>query len=241
MNILVNGSSVSRGNESWPYYLQDRIGADCNIVNLAQAGSGNTYIHESTVEEISQRPYDLVLIQWTYANRVDFRVKDIKQFRDTTYTTDYQSRQNDWPSKVVWPVNDQEYVQKNWIFGCGYLNEPGDNSLSRAVRGYYEATDADEHIFSKLIKIISLQNTLKIQNIPYVFVPYRPITQLARFKNLTDMIDMSNVFDVSLYKLSTDYDKTFDATQHPLPNIQKQYADSLYQHLLDKGLIRGNS
>lgn len=237
MNILVNGSSVSRGNESWPYYLQEKIGKECNIVNLAQAGSGNPYIHDSTIDEISRRPYDLVLIQWTYANRFDMRVKDITKFQDTSYTSDYQSRQNDWPGKVIWPVNDQDYVQKNWIFGCGFLNEPGDDNLSRVVRGFYDVTDVDEHVFSKLIKIISLQNTLKVKNIPYVFVPYRPITQLARFKNLTDMIDMSNVFDVSLYKLSTDDDKTFDATKHPLPSIQQAYADHLYKYLIDRKLI----
>ena len=237
MNILVNGSSVSRGNDSWPYYLQEKIGKDCNIVNLAQAGSGNAYIHESTVEEISQRKYDLVLIQWSYANRLDIRVKDITKFQDTTYTSDYQSQQNDWPSKVVWPVNDQDYVQKNWIFGCGYINEPGTESLKKVLKGYYDVTDVEEHVFSKLIKIISLQNTLKAQNIPYLFVPYRPITQLARFKHLTDMIDESRVFDVSLYKLSTDNDKTFDATQHPLPGIQQVYAEQLYQELLLRKLI----
>lgn len=237
MNVLVNGSSVSRGNESWPYYLQEKIGSHCNIVNLAQAGSGNTYIHEATVEEISRRKYDLALIQWSYANRIDFRVKDIAQFSDTTYTTEYQSRQNDWPSKVVWPVNDQDYVQKNWIFGCGYINEPETKSLGRVLKGYYEVTDVEEHVFSKLIKIISLQNTFKAQGIPYLFVPYRPITQLSRFNHLNDMIDQSNIFDVSLYKLSTDHDTTFDATQHPLPHIHKDYAEHLYQELLKRKLV----
>lgn len=237
MNILVNGSSVSRGNDSWPYYLQEKIGADCNLVNLAQAGSGNAYIHESTVEEISQRKYDLVLIQWTYANRLDFRVKDINRFCDTTYTSDYQSRQNDWPTKIVWPVNDQVYVQKNWIFGCGYINEPETKSLEQVLKGYYDVTSTDEHVFSKLIKVISLQNTLKAQNIPYLFVPYRSLTQLPRFKNLTDMIDMSNVFDISLYKLSTEHDNTFDATQHPLPGVQQLYAEHLHQELSKRKVI----
>lgn len=237
MNILVNGSSVSRGQDSWPYYLQEKIGSGCNIVNLAQAGSGNAYIHESTVEEISQRPYDLVLIQWSYANRIDIRVNDITKFQDTTYTTEYQSQQNDWPNKVVWPVNDQDYVQKNWIFGCGYINEPNTKSLGNVLKGIYSVVDTEEHVFSKLIKIISLQNTLKAQNIPYLFVPYRPITQLSRFEHLNNMIDMSQVFDVSLYKLSTDNDKTFDATQHPLPEIQQIYADQLYTELCNRKLI----
>lgn len=237
MNILVNGTSISRGNESWPYYLQELIGKHCNIVNLAQAGSGNTYIHESTVEEISQRSYDLVLIQWTYANRIDFRVKDIDKFQDTTYTSDYQSQQNDWPGKIIHPINDQDYVQKNWIFGCGYINEQKNDSLGRVVKEYYAVTDVNEYVFSKLIKIISLQNTFKIQRIPYLFVPYRPLTQLARFENLNKMIDTSNVFDTSLYKLSTDHDKSFNSTEHPLLIIHKQYAQCLHDELIKRNLI----
>jgi hypothetical protein len=237
MNILVNGTSISRGNKSWPYYLQEKIGPHCNIVNLAQAGSGNTYIHESTVEEISQRKYDLVLIQWTYANRIDFRVKDINNFRDTTYTSDYQSQQNDWPNKIIYPINDQDYVQKNWIFGCGYINEQKNDSLGKVVKEYYAVTDVNEYVFSKLIKIISLQNTLKAQNIPYLFVPYRPITQLPRFENLNNMIDQSNIFNTSLYKLSTDHNAFFNSTDHPLPLIHESYAEHLYQELLTRELI----
>ena len=127
MRILVNGTSISRGPETWPYYIEEKLGTQ--IVNLAQAGSGNTYLHESTVSELGERPYDLVIIQWAYVNRLDFRVHDIAKFRDSTYTSEFQAKQNDWKGKVIIPVNDQDYVQKNWIFGCGYINEQLDLSL----------------------------------------------------------------------------------------------------------------
>ena len=71
-NLLVNGCSFSRGPNSWPYFL-----SNVNLVNLAQAGAGNTYIHETTIAELSQRKYDLVIVMWTGIPRIDFKVNDI--------------------------------------------------------------------------------------------------------------------------------------------------------------------
>jgi hypothetical protein len=71
MVVLANGCSFSRGPGSWPYALQSIY--NFNLVNLAQSGAGNTYIFESTVLEISQRVYDLVLIMWSDPNRIDYR------------------------------------------------------------------------------------------------------------------------------------------------------------------------
>ena len=62
MKILVNGGSISRGPGSWPYCIESELNA--KLVNLSQSGSGNTYIHETTIAELAQRNYDLVLIQW---------------------------------------------------------------------------------------------------------------------------------------------------------------------------------
>ena len=50
MNILVNGGSLSRGPTSWPYVIQKHFNS--NLVNLAQAGNGNTYTHETTISEL---------------------------------------------------------------------------------------------------------------------------------------------------------------------------------------------
>lgn len=238
MNVLVNGTSISRGLGAWPYYLQEKIGPQCNIVNLAQAGSGNTYIHESTIEEISKRSYDLVLVQWTYANRIDFRVSDISKFQDTTYTSEYQTQQNDWPGKIIHPINDQDYVQKNWAFGCGYINEPdrGD-SIERLFKGYYEESGASEHMFSSLIKMISLQNTLKQLCIPYVFIEYRAMAQFNRFNNLYDLIDWSHFYsDTYLFNIAEDAG-ALDDTLHPSAECQQIYANHLYNELIKKGLV----
>jgi hypothetical protein len=239
MNILVNGTSISRGNKSWPYYLQEKINTACNIVNLAQAGSGNTYIHESTVAELSERQYDLVLVQWTYADRFDFRTKNIEQFSDSEYTSFYQSQQNDWPDKIIHPVNDQDYVQKDWVFGCGYINERRDDSVGRVLKEYYQVTGPSEHMSATLIKIISLQDTLKTLNIPYVFIEYRPMTRFDRFENLYKLIDWSQFYTgKDLFTMAKE-SNALDSTLHPSIECQQGYASNMHNFLIKKGFING--
>lgn len=236
MNILVNGSSICRGSGSWPYVLQSKI-PECNLVNLAQAGAGNTYIHEATLSEISLRPYDLVIVMWSYADRFDFRARDISRFADTEYTSDYQSRQNDWPEKNVYPVNDQDYVQKNWVFGCGYINQRKNDSVGRVLKEYYKETGPSEHMFSTLIKIISFQNTLKQLGVPYVFLNYRPLTRFERFENLYKLINWSCFYDRHIFTIAKQGER-FDDTLHPLPECHVEYGECLAQYLLENGYVK---
>jgi hypothetical protein len=235
MNVLVNGTSISRGEQSWPYYLQSHF--DYSLVNLAQAGSGNTYIHEATVAELSERPYDLVIIQWTYTDRFDFRVKDINKFYDSTYTSDYQCQQNDWPSKQIHPVNDQDYVQRDWIFGCGYINERIDNSIGQVFKGLHKHIGANEYMFSTLVKIISLQNTLKALSVPYLFMEYRPMIQLSRFDQLYKLIDWNNFYSGKhLFTIAKEHG-ALDDTLHPSAECQEIYASDLYNDLVKRKFI----
>jgi hypothetical protein len=234
MNVLINGTSISRGEKSRPYYLKNCVKHKFDMINLAQAGAGNTYIHESIVEEIAQRSYDLVLIQWTYVDRLDIRVKDIGKFSDSEYTTQYQSAQNDWPHKVIYPVNDQDYVQKDWVFGCGYINQRRNDSVGRVFKEYYAVTGFNEHMAASLIKIISLQNTLKTLGIPYLFLEYRPMARFDRFKKLYDLIDWSQFYNgQDLYTIASQRN-ALDDTLHPSTECHEIYASNLYQDLVNR-------
>lgn len=237
MNILVNGSSLSQGQSTWPYALMKKLNPDHNLVNLACAGSGNTYLFESTMAEISLRPYDLVIMQWSYVNRLDIRVHDISKFDDSEYTSDAQIKFNDFPEKKIWPVNDTKYIQNNWVFGCGYVNTPNVPSLNKLFGEYYKHTTDDEYIPSSLIKMISLQNTLKVMGIPYLFTTYRPLKQFPRFANFYDQLNLSNFYDGEhLFTTATNND-ALDDTDHPLPFVHEIYAENIYQDLLKRKLI----
>jgi len=229
MNILVNGASISRGPDSWPYFLKELLG--CELVNLAMAGCGNTYIHETTISEISQRKYDLVLVMWAECGRMDFRVDDIAKFSDSHHTSIYQSAQNDWPSKIVRPIDDQDYVEKNWIFSLGSMRGHED-SVSEIFRPCHAITGHKEILKSEYIRMISLQSVLKEKKIPYLFMHWRPIKKFSRFEHLYNLLDWNNVYqDDSLEQIAERNNWTLEDGKHPTSDGHKYYANLLYQRI----------
>lgn len=229
MKLLVNGASISRGPDSWPYHLQTLL--DCELVNLAQAGCGNTYIHETTVGEIARRHYDLVLIMWAECGRMDFRVDDISKFADSKNTSLYQSQQNDWPSKIVEPVNDQDYVEKNWIFSLGAMRGQYD-SVSRVFLPCHAVTGYKQVLESEYIRMISLQSILQAQGIPYLFMHWRPIKTFKRFQHLNALVDWSKVYqDDCLESISKRHEWLAQDGIHPDLRAHHHYAKLLYDRI----------
>jgi len=190
--VLVNGCSFSRGPNSWPYFLQQQLGFD--LVNLAQAGAGNTYIHHSTLSELAVRKYNYVLIMWSGLNRIDVQVEDIEQFGQSPGTSKYQSSQNDWPEKIVVPINDQDYVEKNWVFSGGFIN--GDTTIKKTglFNGLYQYCGPKQFLSTSLIHMISLQSFLKQQDIPYVFMFYNDYIDLLKTDSKYALLDQKNLF-----------------------------------------------
>lgn len=164
MNILVNGCSFSRGPISWPYFL------NCtNLVNLACAGAGNNYICDSTLRELHQRSYDHVIIMWSGLERFDIQCC----FSDTAYASGYQSLQNDWPEKITEPINDQDYVEKDWLFGCGHINGERNLLSSKIFTGIYKYSTKHQLQQNSFARMISLQSYLKCNGIAYTFSFYQ--------------------------------------------------------------------
>lgn len=235
-NILVNGCSFSRGPNSWPYYIESNL--DRLIVNLAQSGAGNDYIARSTIDETIMRSYDLVIVMWSGLERIDIRVDDIDQFSDTPYTSRYQSTQNDWPQKTVLPVNDQDYVQKDWVFGCGFLNN---DPLLRKIKlfdGLYSHQDFKQHCDRSLYNILSLQNWLNAQQIPWIFSFYKNYVKDLEGSHLWKYLDKDNIFiENNLFDIAVRLD-CFDADGlHPGPRAHEVWANLLWNHLVETGKL----
>lgn len=228
MNILVNGASVSRGPGSWPYLVAEHFNS--NIVNLSQAGAGNTYIHEATVSELAQRSYDLVLVQWTTFQRFDYKVKDISKFNDTIYTSKYQSEHSDWAGKVIFPINDQDYVEKDWVFGCGHaVNSDSSPNLIKAFEDFYQFTSPAEQTYHTIMKMVSLQSFLKANNIPYIFCFGRPFKWLLRYEHLNKLLDHNNIYSEEyVIDIATNHN-LWDANDplHPSAEAYKMFADAI--------------
>jgi hypothetical protein len=225
MNILVNGSSFSRGEHGWPNRLQQQLG--CGLVNLSVAGCGNSYIHETTINELAQRRYDKVIIMWTPFDRIDYKVNNVELFAGTTYNSTYQSRQNDWPAKILHPVNDQDYVEKDWIFGCGYINGEQDPALREAFHGYYKYTDRWTQIYSNLMRIISLQGFLKSIDQPYLFTFARQFREFPRYEHLYNLLDWENIYEIDLQAIAREHNWFDPDGIHPGPEAHNQYANAI--------------
>lgn len=235
MNILTNGSSLARGPGSWPYLLQEHYNAD--LVNLSQAGAGNTYIHETTIAELAQRSYDLVAIMWADKRRLDIKVKNIDYFHDTIYTSKFQKAMNDWPEKIVVPVNDQDYVQNNWVFGCGYMNTK-DPCLVELFHSYYQHTDNDSRYFSSIIKMISLQGVLKNLGIKYVFCGTRPLPLLKRYKHLYNLLDWNCIInDLTPHHVAHHKNSWEEDGLHPGPVAHREFADHMINQLQQRHIL----
>jgi len=212
MNLLVNGCSFSRGPTAWPYHLKG-----VNIVNLACAGAGNDYIFNSTMAELTQHPYDFVAIMWTQPSRVDFKVSDIAQFKDSPYTSAYQSTRNDWAEKVGNPINDQDYVEKDWVYGCGFLNSDPALLKTKLFDRVYYYQDDSQFNYLTLVKMIAMQNTLKQMNIPYLFMYFCDYeSKLAKIEHLYNMLDQSNVYnDENIYTITKENQWYDEDKLHP--------------------------
>jgi hypothetical protein len=222
MNILVNGCSFRRGSTAWPYHLKD-----VNVVNLACAGAGNDYIFNSTIAELSQRQYDFVVIMWTQPARVDFKVNDIEQFSNSPYTSAYQSTRNDWKEKVVYPINDQDYVEKDWVYGCGFLNRDSALLKTKLFDQVYFYQDDSQFNHMTLVKMIAMQNTLKQLGIPYLFTYFRDFADnLAKIPHLYNMLDQSRIYnDENIDNITKNNDWFDEDGLHPGVDAHRRWAE----------------
>lgn len=234
-NVLVNGCSFSRGPESWPYHLQNLY--NFTLVNLAQAGAGNTYIHESTVSELAKRKYDSVIIMWSGLSRIDLKIENISLFTDSKYTSHYQKTRNDWKGKQIFPINDQDYVEDNWIFGVGEINREKALVERKIFNDLYRYIGINQFIYHSLQKMISLQSFLKLQNIPYLFTFYQDYAHdLQLVPELYNLLDQTNIYnEQNIFDIANKYNDV-DETSHP-----KTLTHSTWARLLKEFIDAKNS
>jgi hypothetical protein len=232
-NVLVNGCSFSRGPNSWPYYLQQL--QQFNLINLAQAGAGNRYIHDSTISELSKRQYDFVFIMWSGLERIDCRVKDIDFFDKSKCTSKYQHQRNDWPEKKIHPINDQDYVEKNWVFGVGIINNDSSLISTGLFNEMYKHIGLNELTSQSIIHMVSLQSILKLLNINYVFMFYQDYQEEISKYSEYKLLDTKNIFNQqNIYTITKENNWYAEDNLHPSSQAHKIWADNLNNFLIEK-------
>jgi hypothetical protein len=232
MRILVNGASISAEKHGWPHQLQKLL--NCELTNLSVASCGYDYVHDSTVAELSQRSYDLVLVMWpAIAVRTDWKVDDVTQFGSDAWTSAYHAAGND-------------LIESDWIFGGSHIVDESQDipveqrsRLSRMFADYYSVVKPPQLIRQSLLRIITLQSVLKSMNIPYVFMNALPTKALPRFSHLYKMIDHDSFFNqdhIMPYCSRHNLLEVGDAT-HPSEAGHLAYAKLLLNHLTEKSHV----
>lgn len=200
MKLLTNGCSFTARSPylTWPYLL----GTDA-VKNLAQHAAGNKWICDSTIAELSENSYDLVLVMWSGLERLDWTVEE------TVYTqsTGFKSINN---------------------FGIHYLHNEQEQFKQASV-----ALGQRERVFNSLMQIISLQSYLQAHNINYKFMSYMNVWEDVYglgFEYLDRQIDFSQwIFADSnrngLFELSQDSKLYIADGYHPNESAHEQWAE----------------
>jgi len=153
MKILASGCSFTAGNgltENWVSHISRQ-----HIVkNLAKAGAGNQYISNSI--QIEYEPsFDIVLVMWSGLTRIDLTVNN--------FVFDMLSNSN----KAILAGN-YGYA----FVGDAYTHKHNESLLSTVGKEIFKISNEETLACNSIINMISLQNFLKVQKIPYRFMSY---------------------------------------------------------------------
>jgi hypothetical protein len=200
MKILTNGCSFTALSPypTWPYLL----GTDA-VKNLAEHAAGNQWICHSTIAELSENSYDLVLVMWSGLERSDWTVEEDVYLQSTGFKS----------------VNN---------FGIHYLHNEQDLFKQSSV-----AVGQRERVFNSLIHIISLQSYLQAHNIKYKFMSYMNVWEDVYglgLEYLDCQIDFSQwIFTDKdrngLFELSQDSKLYIADGYHPNEQAHQQWAE----------------
>ena len=145
--LLVNGCSFTAlsENPTWADYLTP------DHRNIAQHGSGNKWICESTITELLYNNYDTVLVMWSGLTRIDEVV-------DTTTWNDF------WQFKSKNNLGIQ--------YGhCGVGDCP-DSPMADITKPKIAFNDLKGLVFDSLLNIIKLQEFLRARQQKYKFMSF---------------------------------------------------------------------
>jgi hypothetical protein len=163
---------------------------------------------------------------WSGLDRIDIKIDNIKQFGDSPRTSYYQSTQNDWPGKKIFPINDQDYVEKDWLFGCSFLNRDDALIKTKLFGQFNYHQNRQQMIQGLLIKMISLQSVLKQMGIPYLFSYYMDYeTELQNCSELYAMLDKTNIYNVqNIYNIAKTHNWYDTDDSHPGIDAHQEWA-----------------
>lgn len=208
------GDELSNPYEAWPYKLASLTNSD--VVNLGESGIGNTKIIRKTIVELvrdSVEPYDLVVIGWSSAGRVEWKDNIGSEYSLWPGYSGRSSFFHDHPWRAEW---------------LNYMNQYHDPSY------LYQ---------QYLLNVLSLQSYLKVKNINYVMLnivnnEYYRISCLPELEYLATEIDKKHFLGWDQFGMAEIADGCPRGSGgHPLEQGHIKIANKIYEHIRNFGWI----
>ena len=209
--LLTVGDSFTYGDEltelhhAWPYRLADLL--DYEVVNLGESGIGNTKIMRNAVVETISQPYDLVVIGWTSAGRVEWK---------DSFGAEY----------TLWPGYNGR--------GVFFRDHPWRTDWLNYMNQYHDPAYLYQQY---LLDVISLQSYLKVKNINYVMLnivdnEFYKISCLAGLDYVAAAIDKSHFLGWGEYGMAEiAHGCPKGPGGHPLAQGHQRIAEKIYEHI----------
>jgi hypothetical protein len=211
MKILASGCSFTAGwpgiGENWACSINKRS----YVNNIGVSGAGNSFINQSITYELVDKPnfYDIVLVMWSGLQRVDLPLSK------ETYRLLEHSKHK---------VNDHYWGLVGDV--VSHAHQP-EQVLKSFGKDYFSLTDEETLGCQSLLNMISLQNFLKAQSIPYRFMSY------VNYWNSKDQVTNLN-FGIYKYESCSKLAKQLDFSNFLFYNDNQ---DGFYEFAVQQNLI----
>jgi len=208
---------------------------------VAFPGHSNDAISRTVIDTCNNtQDIELVIVCWTFPVRYEFRFNDeLEQISVwNTFTSEREIKsQFNYQNDIVL----QHHIDK-----FNRDEERGLNGFARTFFGHVGSSKIHE-TYNYLSNIVNLQNYLKLNDIPYLFLSVDQSIEECKYwcskdsnKRLLNQIDLSNWFwfpgNLGFYTWSLENKFPFGTT-HPLEPAHSEAAELIYEHLRTIGRL----
>lgn len=165
----INGPSSS----TYPALLAQQYNMD--YICSAWSGNANNAISRLTLSEcqqlLAQNKKFAVIITWTFTQRFEFRFNyNTNQKQSPWYSINSWTIEDDAKNILSYFKNKNKAVEQAQIENINIANRTGVADFARAF--YKHVGDSEYYeLYTSLKEIVFMQNYLKLNNIPYLFIP----------------------------------------------------------------------
>jgi len=208
---------------------------------VAFPGHSNDAISRTVIDTCNNtQDIELVIVCWTFPGRYEFLFNDeLEQI--SAWNTLTSEREIKSQFKYQNDIVLQHHIDK-----FNRDEERGLNGFARTFFGHVGLSKRYE-TYNYLSNIVNLQNYLKLNNIPYLFLSVDQSIEECKYwcsegsnKRLLNQIDLSNWFwfpgNLGFYTWSLENKFPFGTT-HPLEPAHSEAAELIYEHLRTIGRL----